>query len=51
METDWLWNCFSATGNIELYIAWKEQKQIEENQEKNGSHQSSGDRDRGSFHG
>ena len=59
METDWLWECFAMTGNIDAYMAWKEQQKTQQNvimqKEKDGyedgSHQGTRNSDRGSFHG
>ena len=49
MDTEWLWKCFAQTGNIEFYMAWKQQQV--QNGDNNGNHQSTGDRDRDRVHG
>lgn len=51
MDSDWLWDCFAATGNIILYMTWKEEQKNKEKGDPDGFNQSAGDRDCRSCHG
>lgn len=50
MEREDLWNRFATTGDIHLYLAFKEQERKQKGDRHEGS-KDSRDRDRGSFHG